>query len=63
MIRWLLVLAAAFTAWGVVKKPVFFWEHSKARAMRSLFGDTGATIFYAGIALFLAWMGIFGPLY
>lgn len=58
--RWVFVLTAAFTVWGVVKKPAFFWEHHKVRTMRGIFGDTGAMVFYIGLAFFLAGLGIFG---
>lgn len=61
MIRWLFVLTAAFTFWGAMKKPAFFWEHSKARFLRGILGDSGAAAFYVAVALFLAWIGIFGP--
>lgn len=60
-IRWMFILAAAFTLWGAVRKPAFFWEHHKARTLRGILGDTGTTVLYIGIALYLAWFGIFGP--
>ncbi|HOY67219.1 MAG TPA: hypothetical protein PLP29_10030 [Candidatus Ozemobacteraceae bacterium] len=59
--RWIFVLTAAFAFWGAVRKPAFFWEHHKAKAMRGLFGDVGATIVYVVIALFLLLVGVFGP--
>ena len=52
---------AAFTAWGAITKPAFFWEHRKARFMRGILGDAGAAAFYIAIALFFAWLGVFGP--
>ena len=61
MIRWLFLLTAAFTFWGAVTKPAFFWEHRKSRFLRGILGDSGTAAFYVAVALFLAWVGIFGP--
>ncbi len=61
MMRWIFVLMAAFTAWGAITKPAFFWEHRKARFMRGILGDAGAAALYIALALFFAWMGVFGP--
>ncbi|HEY9070326.1 MAG TPA: hypothetical protein VIV61_08700 [Candidatus Ozemobacteraceae bacterium] len=62
LMRWVFVLTAAFAFWGAVRRPAFFWEHHKARAMRGLFGDTGAMIVYVIIAIILFSIGVFAPL-
>lgn len=59
-LRMLFVLISVFVLWATAKKPAFFWEHSKARRLRGLLGDVGATLVYVAVALWAAWLGLFG---
>ena len=40
-------------------RPAWFWEHPRARAVRSVLGDGGTAAFYLVVAVVLLYLGLF----
>jgi hypothetical protein len=58
----LLIGAGIFTLICTFFKPDFYWESRKARRMRGIFGDTGATLFYIILGIGLIVFAIIGDI-
>ncbi len=56
------IFAGLGTIYLTVTKPDFYWNHRKAVAMRKIFGDRGATLFYLLIGIAMTTMATLAQL-
>jgi hypothetical protein len=47
---------------GTWWRPWWFWEHPKARFLRRILGDSGATLIYMVIGMGMVYLGFFTTL-
>ncbi len=58
--RLIFAFIAVFTLYGSIRKPAFFWEHPKARTLREIMGDKGASLFYMFLGFLFVLAALFG---
>jgi hypothetical protein len=57
--RVFLVVGGFLTLGGTWVRPWWFWEHPKARFLRRIIGDAGATLAYTIIGMGMVYLGFF----